>query len=174
MNKITIIIAALVVAGAILGGYFYPKFGLGTSSTAGSSFSTPKFYGVAVNLAAPGANATSTSITNTDSTDRYVTGYRIACQGVGTSQTAYTGAGLAALLVKIGTTTTAAPATFSTAVGVNPGGWTVSTSTVNTGVASTTSQLGNGALWRTGEIMTFSFNATNTAVCTVGVDAVAS
>jgi hypothetical protein len=172
MNKITITLVLVVLAAAIAGGYFYPKLGLGTSSVAGSSFSTPKFYGVAVNLANPGANGTSTSLTNTDGNDRYVTGYRIACQGVGTSKTAYTGAGLAALTAKIGTTTTSAPATFATDVGVNPGGWTVSTSTVNSGVASSTSQVGNGALWRTGEIMTFAFNATNTAVCTVGVDAV--
>lgn len=146
------------------------------TSPAGSNFGTAKFAGVAINLASPGANATSTSITNTDSNDRYVTNFKVGCENVGTSKTAYTGTGLSSLQVSIGTTTASAPATFSSfaAVALN---LNIATNTVNLIVSSSTLQTATSSMamvWPTGTPMTFAFNATNTAVCTVGVDYIGS
>ncbi len=172
-DPITYILLGVLILLVAYGTFFKSPQAFAGTSPAGSSFTTPKFYGVAVNLASPGSTGTSTSLTNTDANDRYVTGYRYACQGIGSSNTAYSGGGLASLFMKIGTTTTAAPATFSSNIPVS-NGMTIATSTPINSVASSTAQLGNAALWRSGEILTFYFNATNTATCTIGVDTIAS
>lgn len=173
-NIILGIVVLLGIAG-VIGGYQYPKSQIvqvaGTSPS-GSTFNVAKFAGIAVNLALPGANGTSTSILNTDSNDRYVTSFKVGCEGVGTSQTAYTGAGLSALLLKVGTTTTAAPATFTSfaAVALN---FTVTTSTPVVLVSSSTLLTATSSLaaaWPTQTYMTFYWNATNTAACTEGVE----
>lgn len=142
-------------------------------SAAGSTFNTAKFAGITFGLATPGANGTSSSVTNTDASDRYVTGYRVGCQNVGTSLTAYTGTGLAALTYSIGTSTTAAPASINpfAAITLNR---TLGTTTSAIVVASSTTQVATSsyaAIWHSGEIMTITFNATNTASgCTFGLD----
>lgn len=172
-TPIGILLSLVVVAAIAIGAYFYPQIvAFGTPSTAGSSFSSAKFAGITAALSAPGANATSSSVLNTDATDRYVTGFRLGCQGIGTSKTAYTGAGLAALNVSVGTSSTAAPATLAPFVYVAQN-FTIPTTTPDNAVATSsgaTSPLGEAALWRSGEYMTFATNATNTAACTFGVD----
>lgn len=176
MTKTLKIIGTLVVIIAVIGAYYFPKVvtTAGTSPS-GSTFSSAKFAAVAINLANPGANGTSTSILNTDANDRYVSAFKVGCEAVGSSKTAYTGAGLAALLISVGTTTTAAPASFTSfaAVATN---FTLGTSSTNLLVASSTLLTGteNAAIWPTNTYMTFYFNATNTAVCSVGVDYFAS
>ena len=143
------------------------------ASPSGSTFGTAKYAGVAINAASPGANGTSTSILNTDANDRYPTAIRLGCEGLGTSKTAYTGAGLSALQLSIGTSSTAAPAVIPGTL-VSGAAVTIATATpqfeLNTVVTS--SSLG-GAVWPTNTYMTFWLNATNTAACTVGVDYVA-
>jgi len=155
---------------------------LAGSSTAGSTFNTAKFAGIAVSPTAPGSNATSSSILNTDVNDRFVTGIRVGCEAVGTSKTAYTGAGLASLTLSIATSSTAAPATNSNTNLVGGGVVTIATSTpqfieasstASTAVPNTGSSAVNN-LWLAGSYITFTFNATNTAACTVGVDYIAS
>lgn len=173
MKKILIALGIAIVTLLIAGGYAYPKslFVAGTSNP-GTTFGSAKFAGVAVNLASPGANGTSTSILNTDSNDRYVTSFKIGCEKLGTSLTAYTGAPLANLLVAVGTTTTAAPASFVSFAAIT-NAMTVPTTTINLLVSSSTLQLATSSLagvWPTNTYMTFFFNATNTAVCTAGVD----
>lgn len=172
MTYLKYILGLVILGGVLWAGITYPQFPLSFgSSTVGSTFNTAKFAGVAISLASPGTNATSTSILNTDTNDRYVSAYKIGCENVGTSQTAYTGTGLAALLFSVGTTTTANPVSFSSfaAVATNQ---TVATGTSNFLMASSTLATGtkNAAIWPTGTYMTFYFNATNTAACTVGVD----
>ncbi len=173
-STITKIVVGIVAVLAIAGAYVFPQYiptQLAGISPAGSTFLNAKFAGVAINLANTGANGTSTSILNTDANDRFVVASKIGCSGVGTSQTAYTGAGLANLLVSVGTTTAAAPAGFTSfaAVATNVA---LSTSTVNLLFASSTLVTGteNATLWPTNTYMTFYFNATNTARCTVGVE----
>lgn len=154
------------------------------SSTAGATFNSAKVAAVAVAPATPGTGATSTSVYNSDASDRYITGLRVGCSSIGTSLTAYTGAGLANLTLTIATSSTNAPATNSNTAHIFPtlniatttGFFTVSSTT---GAYATTSLSGaigyTGStsfrnLWTAGSYVSFFFNATNTAACTVGVD----
>lgn len=148
----------------------------GTSSTAGSTFDTAHFAGTTINLVNAGANGTSTSILNSSAADRYVTALHLACQGIGSSFVGNTGSGLDALKMYIATTSAASPATLSTNNAVLANG-IVSTGTPALLISSSTAQTATGAtatssvasIWNTGSYMTFFFNATNTALCTVGV-----
>lgn len=173
MSKSTKILIGLVAVVAIIGGYYFPKLDFTAgSSPAGSSFNTANIAAVVVDLSAPGANATSTSLLNSDANDRFITGFRVGCNGVGTSRTAYTGAGLSALTLTIGTSTTAAPASFVGFANVATN-FTLGTSTPVLVVASSTTQTATSSLaarWSAGSYVTFTTNATNTAVCTFGVD----
>lgn len=182
MSTLSKILVSAVIAGAIVAGVaFFVKenssqsVAQGTSSS-GNVYNTAKFAGKVANLASPGANGTSTSILNTDATDRYVTGLRIGCEGVGSSKTAYTGAGLAALTITVATSSTAAPATLSPWAAITVG-FTIPTSTPAYVLASSTPQLATStwpAIWPTNTNMTFQTNATNTGVCTFGVDYIGS
>lgn len=166
------IIAAVVVVGA----YFYPtsqtviqSFG---SSTVGTTFNTAKFAGVVMTPTAPGTNATTSSILNSDSFDRYVTRVEVGCQSLGTSRTAYTGTALAALTLTIATTSTSAPGVLgNTNFVATP--TTVATSTGTFVVSSSTTPVAGlvvpNEVWASGSYMTFAFNATNTGTCTAGV-----
>ncbi len=176
-NILALVIGA-VIAGGVYGGYKFlfsasPQQTAGTSPQ-GATFTSAKFAGVAVNLAAPGANATSSSILNTDQNDRYVTAIKAGCEGVGSSNTAYSGAGLAALTLKTATSSTAAPLTNTNTNLVGGSSLTLPTSTAFTNVASSTSGVGtnNAAfqVWASGSYLTFTTNATNTAQCTFGAD----
>lgn len=120
-------------------------------------------------LATPGTNATSSSILNGSSNDRYLTSIKLGCEGIGTSKTAYTGAGLAALTVTMSTTSTAAPAAGGTTIS----SLTIGTSTPTFVQASSTSAVGTGSylyVWPASSYLTFISNATNTATCTFGAD----
>ncbi len=148
-------------------------------SPVGSTFSTSKFAAVAVNLANVGANGTSTSILNTDTSDRYPISIDLGCEGVGTSQTAYSGTGLAALTLSVATSSTANPLPSNANTNyVGAATLVIPTSTVQVAISSSTAALpGNtrsGVVWGAGTYMTFTFNATNTAACSVGVKYIAS
>lgn len=179
-KSIIAIVGAVLVAWAIYGAYQYPEQStsvIAGTSAAGSNFSTAKFAGIAANLANPGSTGTSSSILNGDANDRYITSIKAGCESVGTSKTAYTGAGLLALTLSVATTSTSAPATNGTNT-IGGGSITLATSTTQFVVASTTSAMpGNtniSLIWPSGSYLTFSTNATNTAVCTFGADYVAS
>ena len=176
-----IVVAALIVGAAIglvLGHSFWPGSAktLAGASPTGSTFGTRKTSSVTVNLANPGQFGTSTSLTNTDTNIRYVTSVELACSGMGTSLTPYTGAGLASLQLSVGTTSTSNPISFSSSfplasnvvIGTSTSVYLLSSSTP----VISTSQY--SALWGVGVPMTFWFNATNTAVCTVGVNYIGS
>lgn len=151
-------------------------------SSAGASFNTARFAGVVANLSTAGANATSSSVYNGDSSDRYITAIRLGCNGVGTSKTAYTGTGLSALTVSVATSSTAAPATNGNTNLVGGLAVTIGTSTANFVEASSTSastvpNVGSNSvanIWAAGSYLTFTTNATNTAACTFGVDYIGS
>lgn len=181
MSTTTKAIIAAVIAVLIIGGVYYevkvltsPSGTAGTSPQGGTT-STAHFYSVAVQLGAPGANATSSSVLNSSPNDYYVTSIDAGCEKIGTSYTAYSGAGLAALLLTAATSSTAAPA----ALGSVPltGAITIPTSTPTFVESSTTASGGSSSInfiWPAGTYMSFSFNATNTAACTVGVKAFSS
>lgn len=174
MNTKTLlkIVGSIVLVIAIIGGYIYPKVvKLAGTSPSGATFGDQKIAMVAVNLANPGANGTSTSILNTDSNDRYVESSRVGCENVGSSKTAYSGTALAALQFSVGTSSTAAPTSIVpfafVASAVNLSTSTGSVFFASSTLATATSSL--AAIWPTNTYMTFTFNATNTATCTVGV-----
>lgn len=168
------IVCAVVIGVAIYGAYQFPQAQIlaGASSPVGSTFNTEKQASVAINLATSGANSTSTSITNTDSFDRYVSSFKLGCQSLGTSYSYGTQTGLASLQLSVGTTSASSPAQFSSrsAVALN---FAIATNSPDVLIASSTLATATSSLasvWRSGDIMTFYFNATNTAACTVGVN----
>lgn len=173
MNKYYVSGLVLVLLVAI-GAYFYPGAvqSLGAVSPTGTTYGDSKFVAVSISLATPGAGATSTSILNTDGADRYITTTKVGCQSIGSSRTAYTGTGLANLLLTVGTTTTVNPVTIPTSPFLVVNAIPISTTTANFVLASSTLLTGsqNATLWGAGVALTFWFNATNTAQCSIGVD----
>jgi hypothetical protein len=183
MSKTSIGFLTLAVIGAVLGtvAFFgYSPFVKVVQDTFGASpanttFQTQKQLGVVMNLAA----GTSTSVQNTTANDLYAHDLDYVCTGVGTSQTAYTGAGLASLTLKVSTTSTSlvgstptsnvAVTNTNTAVST-----TIATGSVTTLVGSSTlGYSGSTALTEdipAGSWATFYTNATNTAACSFSLE----
>lgn len=134
-------------------------------SPVGATFGDAKVSAIVINL----ATATSTAIQNNSGSDQYLMKDAIGCEGIGTSQTAYTGAGLASLKVQAATSSTGTGVltngnwVFNFTIPTSTPTFTMSSSTVDT--ATTT----NWTVWQAGSWMQFATNATNTAVCTFGV-----
>lgn len=174
--KVLLVVLALVA----VGGYYFPGSqivhdqSVTYGSTTGTTFNTAKVAAVVFTPAT--GSATSTSILNTDASDRKIQSFFYDCSGVGTSLTAYTGAGLTSggLIFSYATTSTANPNTPQTTNAIN---LTVATSTpdsYNIIGAATTTPTALQRVWATGSYATFSSNATNTASCVVGVNYIAS
>jgi len=142
-------------------------------SPTGSTFNTAKIAMINWTIAAvSGSNgsATTTSLYNGDSSDRIIQSVQFDCASVGTSKTAYTGAGLANLIFTAATTSSSAPAAITNANVVLS--TSVSTSSTELYVSTTTPGLTGSAFvrrWASGSYLTFASNATNTAACTIGV-----
>lgn len=177
MNKnISLVLIGLaLVVGLVAGHSFWGKVAApvaGGPSPVGTLRSNAKDYTVTF-IPATGT-ATTTSILNSDSTDRYVTNDYIFCTGVGTSKTAYTGTGLASLTFTAATTSTANPTSLTNTNYILNS--SVATSSTVTFVATSTEGViaGWSRIWPTGTYLTFSSNATNTAICTVGVHTIGS
>lgn len=166
------LIGALIVGGAILGAYQYPKQVQPTlgSAAVGTTFGTQKIAQIVWQPSTDAAS--STSLYNSDSNDRIVESVYYSCTGLTTSSTA-----VAALLFKAATTSTSAPAT---GIGTNTNlllGTTVATSTSELYVASTTPGLATSAFvrrWAAGSYLTFNSNALQSAVCNIGVQYMAN
>lgn len=168
-------ILALVITTAIWGGYKYPKTILGVVSTpATSTFTSAKV--AEVGFSPTTATATSTSILNSDSTDRVVTDSFYYCNGMGTSLTAYSGVGLANLIFTAATTSAASPIGLGNNNLVLSSNVATSSAGASVYTASTTIPFPNDSsrLWASGSYMTFYSNATNTAACVIGVHYLAS
>ncbi len=143
-----------------------------TQNSAGTVFSSAKRY--SITFAPATASATTTSIINTDATDRIVVDTVIYCGGIGTSLSPYIGGGLSVFNISVATSSAANPtATTSSSNLVSSNN--IATSTADGFVASTTVATGSayGRVWASGSYMSFIANATNTAVCNVGVDTLA-
>lgn len=177
-SKIIKIVGAIVVLAAIVGGYSYPHITQlgGASSSAGASFNTAKIATIEFSLAT--ANSTSTSILNTDGSDRIIESVKYSCPSLGTSFTGWTGAGLTNLLFNAGTTSTSGAQVTSGRLLINA---VISTTTQPiTYLSSTTPGIsgvsGNDwvRVWNSGSYFTVTSNATNTATCLVGVSYLAS
>lgn len=159
----------LIVVGivAILGLRFpHAELQNATAAPAGSTFGTQKQG--SISFIPSSTTATSTSILNSDSTDRFLTIEQSACQGVGTSFTS-----VSALTLKAATTSTASPGVV-TNTNLAESITIATSSTYFVSATSTNSSIGQSAIglgslvWPAGSYLTFWVNATNSAVCTVG------
>lgn len=171
-KSVIAVIAAVVITLAIYGAYQYPHQLVATGSPSGSTFGTMKFAGI---VWLPNTGATTTSILNSDASDRLITKFDGTCTGVTSSFTAITGAGLASLTLKAATTSTNAPAIVTNGNFVLNA--TISTSTAVFALSSTTMLLAGDAtttVWKTGSYLSLWTNATSSATCTVGVEYIGS
>lgn len=169
---ITLGIVFAFVIGGLIGYVSHQSHALGaTNNAAGTTFNTAKV--AQVNITPSTGSATSSSILNSDATDRYITNSYVACNTVGTSLTAYTGAGLtsAGWLWRMATTAAAITGALADSNTNYASNAPLSTSTAVSFIASSTEGVltGNSRIWPTGTYLTIQPNATNTAVCTAGV-----
>ena len=180
IQKSVAALIGVVVILAIYGAYQYPAPTpqLAGTTPQGGTTSTAHLYSVAMNLAAPGVNATSSSILNSSPNDYYVTSIKVGCENLGVGS-----ANKPSLTLSVATSSTIAPPTNSNANVVGGGTVPIGTSTAQYAVATSTipaatsTGLGSSApyiIWGAGTYMTFTFDATNTAVCTPGVEAFSS
>lgn len=177
MNNITKFLFVSVVVTFVVAcfGLVYPKFvqTVVAGSPVGSTFNIAKI--ASVDISPLTANATSSSILNTDSSARYVADFGfVGCTGIGTSYTFPNTAqgALAALLIQAATTS-------ATGVGLQGNtnyflNMTVPTSSSQYIQNSTSTPPSNAGYWAPGTYLTFTFNATSTGACTVEVDYLAS
>lgn len=174
-KSVLALVLAVIIGVFIYGAYQYPKalpapFG----SPVGTTFNSAKV--VAVDMSPLTQGATSTSVQNTDASNRWIASFGFSgCTGVQNSFTDLTGTGLAALLVQAATTSVPNQGLQgNTNYALN---LTVPTST--TGVpailsATTSTPPSVYGVWAPGSYMTFTFNATNTAACVVELDYIPS
>lgn len=162
----------LLVIGLAIGYTLAPRTELvqGISSP-GATGSTAKLYTITFSP----STGTSTSLLNTDGTDRAVTSTVAYCTGIGSSFSGFAGAGLANLTLK-SSTSTSATVTAATLANINYM-YNASVSTSSPWLSIASSTIGGGLgdvtrVWPTGTYINFEFNATNTASCTLGVSAI--
>lgn len=171
MNKTSLVIGAVVAlligfaVGTVLSPAEVAVAPQGVSSVGSSNFTARL---ASITMAPSTASATTTSILNNGGTDRAIESAFISCNTVGTSQTFTTGAGLSAWNLKIATTSVA-----STGLQGNTNyaaDMSISTSTADAYSATSTNPAPNpvSRIWPVNTYLTFLFNATNTAACTVG------
>lgn len=168
-NKTVIGIGAMVcvLLGIVIGYSTHksPVLG-GAVSSSGTSNVTTSWSSIVFNP----LTSSSTSIYNTGASDRAIMGSYVFCTTIGTSYTYATGAGLTSWTLLAATTTTNANGLQgSTNYIVNA---TVATATPNYYVATTTegAPLYTGRIWPAGTYLTYNFNATNTASCSLGAE----
>lgn len=160
--KVIVVIVAVL---AIVCGYFYPRTQatVGASAT-GSTFSTAKQFS---KIWAPvSASATTTSIYNDTGNSLYVTRSFFYCSGASLNTS------VSSIIFSAATTSTNAPASLG-----NTNYLLIdSMATATPAYVATTTFTSTAAnlVWPAGSYVTFSSNGTNTAVCTIGVDAIGS
>ncbi len=148
-----------VIIGLVLSLVFTPQASVQGVSSSGSSFSTRKTASVTISPSS--LSATSTAILNTDATDRLVTDGFAACTSVASQPAVST------WILQAATTSAATGAFTNTSYALN-----ISIATTSAIAYTASSSYGFDAYryWATGTYMTFMFNASNTAACTVGVN----
>jgi hypothetical protein len=170
-KSIIALVIAVVAAGGVYGGYKFlltPPIG---GSATGSTFNSAK---VAETIMAPVSNsATTSSILNSDTSDRVITDYFVACATSTGAVFAQTAAGVNTFQWTAATTTTSAPSNLdgnsNTIFTINLG----TSTTDNSYAASTTNSAKvSNRTWLAGSYITFAANATSsnkTLSCEVGV-----
>ncbi len=169
-SKIVILVFAALVVGVITGYVLSHKPQTVTLQATGTTNSTAKVLSIKMDLSSPTGTTTSIAIPQ----DYAVANSFAYCTSVGTSKTAYTGAGLASLLINGATTSSAVTgnlADYNTNYATES--LLIGTSTTFTFASSTNDVTGFKRYLPQSAFYTFSANATNTAQCTVGVNVIA-
>lgn len=167
-----ILITAIVLVMAVVA-YMADHLNSGnvaTISPAGTIGTSGKYYSQTMSLAT--AAGTTTSMFNNSGYDFAIRATDVMCQVVGTSKTAYTGAGLASLVVRTATSSTNAITLNVADVNTNYAAVdTIGTSTPDSYNATSTEGIitGTSRIWPNQTYLLISSNATNTAACAVGV-----
>lgn len=148
------------------------EMSVGTSST-GTTFSTAKIAEVV--MAPQSVTATSSSILNTDSSDRYVTDAGVYCTGLTTMFGMNGAGGLVTFDYYAGTTSSAAPTAAVTSNPLLAMRVSVATATPNGFTATSTFTNPYARVWNSGSYLTFQTNGTSSAaICTPYVRYIAS
>lgn len=162
---ISVVVGILAVLGAVaFFGYssFLKTIVQQFGSPVGTTFNTAKI--VAVNMSPATAAASSTSILNTDASARWVANYGMAaCTGVATA-----GTSVSIFNVQAATTSVAnqgLQGNTNVAINLN-----IATSSSFVNASTSTPSTAIGSYWAAGTYMTFLFNTTNAAACTVEMD----
>jgi len=166
MKYIITLLAGLVIgAGAVAIYVKYATPSVSFGSPVGVTFNNAKI--VSINISPATSAASSSSVLNTDTSARWIANYGMAaCTGVGTA-----GTSVANFNVQAATTSVAnegLQGNTNLALNLN-----IATSSVNVN-ASTSTPSAQAGYWAAGTYMTFLFNTTNTAACTVEMDYLAS
>lgn len=165
---VKILAVAVVAAVAVI--WFVNGDRTASISTPGTTGTTGKYYSQTISLAT--ASGTTTSLYNNTGFDFAMRAFDVMCQSVGTSQTAYTGTGLAALNFKAATSSTNTVTGIVSDINTNYlANINIATSTVNSYNATTTEGVitGTSRIWPSNTYLIVSSNATNTASCAIGV-----
>lgn len=163
-------VLAILVGVAIYGAYQYPLQIASLGSPVGTTFSTRKM--AAVNMTPSTSAASSTAVLNSDASARWVTSVDVACTGAGTSNAwPSTGGGLANLLLQMATSSTAAQSgNANLAANVTVATTSVFSQSASSTIATAVSTATDLYYWPAGVYMVYTFNATNTAACTVSAN----
>lgn len=170
-NTITNILLAVLI---VLVGYavFFAPHVLGAASPAGATNLDAKVASVA--MAPISRTATSTSILNSDGTDRIVTDAFVSCTGL-TNMNGVDTLGLATYNWTAATSSTPAPTASIAAAQLAAMQVTVATTTSDGYTATSTYTSPFSRRWNAGSYMVFQTNGTSSAVsCTPGVHYIAS
>jgi len=169
-------IAAVVIAAAIAGGYYYPKI-VPQGSAAGTTFNTAKV--AQINITPTSLSATTTSILNGDSYDRYILDSFINCAT--TSGSVYDSnpqtTGVPSWIWKAATTTTSSlglQGNTNLVVAMSVG---TSTTDYSYNYQQSTTTANYLRQWKAGTYLTWLSNATSsnkTISCQVGVHYIGS
>lgn len=172
MTPLKILLGVLVVVG-IVGSYYYPRFHqlAGTASTTGSTFNTAKVAEVA--MAPISLTSTTTSLLNSDATDRIVDSSFVSCATSSLQVFGAAGAGLANWIWQFATTSVAnlglqGNTNFASQI-------TVATSATDNAYTASSTQTGLGArgrLWPSGgylSILSIGSSTNSTLTCQAGV-----
>lgn len=167
----TNILLAVLVVLAIYA-LFFASHAFGAASPAGSTNNDAKVASVA--MAPTSRTATSTSILNSDASDRIVTDAFVSCTGL-TSMNGADTAGLATFKWTAATSSTAAPAPSVIDASLAAMNVTIATTTSDGFTATSTYTNVYARRWNAGTYMVFQTNGTSSAVsCTPGVRYIAS
>lgn len=141
-------------------------------SPTGSTFGTAKIASVV--MAPSTASASSTAIVNPDASDRLIESAFADCNTVGTSKSYLVGSGLSSTGFRLNIATSSAGTQTGNA---NAFDFSIATATPDryaTDAVATSSVSDFIRVWKAGSYLQFTFSATNTASCVVGVHYLAS